>query len=338
MNVHLPRSDAAVRRQAYEWSVRMRGDNAAQHRETFEDWRAADPRNASTYERLEGQWTTAGLLAQTDIGRSRALPARRQILSAPRLGLAFAVTALVMAIGLGFLMHNPARFDLGRDPAPAQLASDVGEIRTLKLVDGSVVTLDTDSAVRLAFRPKERRIFLTRGRARFQVAHDPDRPFVVFAGTGTVVARGTIFDVSLLGGRISVTLLRGRVDVHEYAPRIADHRRTTVQLYPGQRIAFRPSDPIARPQPAVAGENAWVSGMLSFDAERLGDALAEANRYNATKISVADPALNNLRITGAYHVENPASFARAVAASLDLDTAADPGGGIVISPIKPPKN
>jgi transmembrane sensor len=71
--------------------------------------------------------------------------------------------------------------------------------------------------------------------------------------------------------------------------------------------------------------------MLSFDADRLGDALAQANRYSATKISVADPRLNDLKITGAYHVRDAGAFAHALAVSLDLEAAAQPNGDIILS-------
>ena len=326
-----PKSDDAVRREARRWSVRMHSDDAAGHREAFERWRAADPRHETAYARLEQQWGQARLLAQTQIGRARALPSARPTRSGAPLGYAVALALVVLALGLGLWTHAPGLFgDASR--TTSEIASHVGEIRTLQLADGSRVTLDTDSAIRVALSPEARKIVLTRGRARFDVAHDADRPFIVHARNGTVTARGTIFDVSLLGDRVAVTLLRGIVDVRELdTPALSGPERPVVRLHPGQQTGFGASQPPAPPHAVSLAENRWISGMLSFDADPLGDALAQANRYSAAKISVADPTLNDLKITGAYHVRDAGAFAHALAVSLDLDVAPGPNGTIVLS-------
>lgn len=326
-----PKSDQAVRREAHRWSVRMHGDDAAAHREAFERWRAADPRHDTAYARLERQWSQAELLAQTRVGRARALPNRHPKRVSTPLGYAVAFALVVLALGLGIWANAPGLFG-GHSHAPSELASHVGEIRTLRLADGSRITLDTDSAVRIAFSPDVRTIVLTRGRARFDVAHDAERPFIVHAGTGTVVARGTVFDVSLLGGRVGVTLLRGVVDVREAgAGTRRGPERPVVRLHPGQHTDFAASEPPAPPRPAPPAENGWVSGMLSFDAARLGDALSQANRYSAAKIRVADPTLNGLKITGAYRVRDADAFAHALAVSLELKAATQANGDIILS-------
>ena len=71
--------------------------------------------------------------------------------------------------------------------------------------------------------------------------------------------------------------------------------------------------------------------MLSFDADRLDDAIAQANRYSAVKVSLADPTLDALRITGAYHVRDARAFADALAASLDLTVTIQPNGDVLLS-------
>ena len=58
--------------------------------------------------------------------------------------------------------------------------------------------------------------------------------------------------------------------------------------------------------------------MLSFDGERLGDAIAEINRHNDRKLALVEPALADLRITGAFRADDPAGFARTIAAMLGL--------------------
>src|SRR3546814_15110866 len=79
-----------------------------------------------------------------------------------------------------------------------ELASKIGEIRTVALEDGSRVTLDTDTILHIAYSPTERGLKLERGRARFDVSYDASRPFVVFAGGGSITAHGTVFDVAVV--------------------------------------------------------------------------------------------------------------------------------------------
>lgn len=324
------KSDKAVRREAHCWSMRMHGDDAAAYREAFENWRDSDPRHGLVYARLEGQWGQAALLRQTKIGRTRALPQRRSGRMVARIGYAMAAAVTILAIGLGIRFRTPTTLPNQHDIG--QFASRVGEIRTVRLSDGSLVTLDTDSVVRAAFTPKERRIELRRGRARFNVTHNPSRLFVVSAGTGTIVARGTIFDVSLIKSRVSVTLLRGAVDVREKVGiKAKSSGALVVRLHQGQSTAFTASEPPISPRTVSRAESSWVSGMLSFDADRLGDVIAQANRYSITKISVADPTLNELKITGAYHIRDASTFARTLAASLDLNATSQSNGNIVLS-------
>src|SRR3546814_14166765 len=86
----------------------------------------------------------------------------------------------------------------GRRTIPVtELASKSGEIRTVALEDGSRVTLDTDTILHIAYSPTERGLKLERGRARFDVSYDASRPFVVFAGGGSITAHGTVFDVAV---------------------------------------------------------------------------------------------------------------------------------------------
>jgi transmembrane sensor len=322
------KSDEAVRREAHHWSMRMHGDDAATHRKAFEQWRTADPRHEAAYVRLEAQWRQAALLAQTAVGRARALPQCRTVRSRSALGYALAMAVVVLAVGLGFWLRTPG--GIQRHAPSAEIASRIGEIRTLRLADGSLVTLDTDSAVRVDYRPGARRVVLTRGRARFDVVHNAERPFVVLAGTGSVTARGTVFDVSLVGGKIGVTLLRGVVDVRE-DDGTRQPRPSLVRLLPGQHTVYAANEPPATPRIAAPAENSWVSGMLSFDADRLGDALTQANRYSTAKISVADPRLTELKITGAYRVRDATAFATTLAASLGLQVTTERDGNIVLS-------
>lgn len=323
------KNEQAVRREAHKWSMRMHGDDAGVHREAFERWRAADPLHAEIYARLEQHWNTAGLLAQTPMARSRS-PLERRTRFRPHMRYAIAATILILGVTAMLAWGRPYWADRKSQSEAAQMASRIGEIRNIRLADGSTVTLDTDSAIRLAFTPSERRLFLVRGRARFDVAHNSGRPFIVAAGSGSVVARGTLFDVSIIDGRVRVALLRGSVDVRHQSDATHAPTANVARLAPGQATVFTARTPLAPPRAAPRDQLDWTSGMLSFEAVRISDAISEANRYSTAKIRVADPAINELRITGAYRAGDTRDLARSLAASFDLRVTNSPSGDIII--------
>lgn len=325
------RSSDAARREASEWVALIHDPEAAVDRAAFERWRATDPRNGPAYARAERAWETAALLGQTSFGRARSLPERQRFFDRPQVRYAFAAAA-VLVVAIVSLSSNGGRmFGFDRPPETAQVASRIGQIRQVKLADGSIVTLDTDSVLRVALSKGERRLALERGRVRFNVAHDAARPFVVMAGGGSVTARGTIFDVSVVGGDVQVALLRGAVEVRTHVTATPGSTpRAAAQLRPGQQVSFAPATILSPVRSVAATESQWTRGMLTFDHTRLADAVADANRYSAAKIALADSGLNDLRLTGAYQIGDAQGLATSMAASLGLNAVRTPRGDLVI--------
>src|SRR5262249_18454748 len=88
-----------------------------------------------------------------------------------------------------------------------------GEQQTHTLADGSVLHLNTDSAVTVRYSSTERQVTLTSGEANFEIVHAADRPFRVIGGPAEIVDLGTRFDVRLEGHATLVTVEEGRVAV-----------------------------------------------------------------------------------------------------------------------------
>jgi transmembrane sensor len=205
----------------------------------------------------------------------------------------------------------------------------VGQIRPQRLPDGSVVTLDTDSRIAFTLTAHNRIVRLVHGRARFDVAHNPARPFVVEAGGQTVTATGTVFDVALYGENLRVTLLRGSVDVAQGLARRREYVAIT-RLRPGEVMQATHSQPVPRITSSARGEDQWVDGMLSFKATRLSEVLAQTNRYATAKIQLAEPSLADLRVTGAVHPVPVDHLAASLAAAFFLRAETLPNGSIVL--------
>jgi transmembrane sensor len=212
-------------------------------------------------------------------------------------------------------------------PAAAQTYRTAkGEIRIVPLADGSSITLNTSSEIRVRIQAKERRVELVAGEALFDVAHDASRPFVVDAGDTQVKALGTSFTVRRLGEQpVEVMVRQGVVEIaRPDRPHIAPQR-----VAANVRAVAAPAAPIVETKLApdtVSRELAWREGMLAFEDMPLKEAAAEFARYSDTRIEFADPSIGAETVTGLYAANNPRGFAKTVALSFGLEARSGPDG------------
>jgi len=182
-------------------------------------------------------------------------------------------------------------------------ATDTGEQRIVQLGDGSTLTLDSRSRVRVRFSDHERDVDLLEGQALFQVAKDPARPFVVRSDSTHVRAVGTQFDVYRKVSGTTVTVVEGRVAV---SPAAAD----AIQVSAGDQVVVMPSK-VMRPDHAdVAAATAWTRRELVFESTPLAEVAQEFNRYNARQLIVSDASLSDFHVTGVFSSTDPASLLR----------------------------
>jgi transmembrane sensor len=180
----------------------------------FEAWLAMDPRNEAAWRQVQAPWDFLGEqanapevleLRRAALREARDVSRRRWFRSAFPPGVvrrALIAASVLAAFGVLFV------WNLSR---PTVYSTAAGERRLITLADGSQVCLDARSEVQVRYTEHARDLTLTAGQARFDVAHDAERPFRVTAGGQRVVATGTAFNVDLLGSHVMVTLIEGRV-------------------------------------------------------------------------------------------------------------------------------
>jgi len=204
----------------------------------------------------------------------------------------------------------------------------VGGIASVPMSDGSKVTLNTESAIRLAVSDTERRVQLERGEAFFEVAKDPSRPFVVSAGNKRVVAVGTKFSVRREGSDLRVFVTEGKVRFEDDSllasaavPASLDAGSIPVKRRDEGNVMLLAAGAIARagdsgvivqerPLPEVEDYLSWRSGYLTFRDIPLADAVAEFNRYNERKIVIQDPRVAAIRFSGKVRPTSSEGFVR----------------------------
>jgi transmembrane sensor len=207
-------------------------------------------------------------------------------------------------------------------PPIMQFATRIGETRSVRLADGSVVTLNTNSRLSVAYTETARNIRLDHGEALFKVAKNKKRPFIVTASDTVVRAVGTSFTVRVLPERpVQVLVQEGVVEVVHRGVRGSKPVRAVAET---QTVVSENAPIAVRTVPHIQVERnlAWRYGQIAFENETLADAAAEFARYSNTRIAV-DPAISNRTITGMFAANDPVGFARVAASVLDLHVSVE---------------
>lgn len=320
-------------RDAAGWFIRLRGPDGRGAQADYARWRLQAPERSQASDEIEDVWRLAGELA--DDPEIRDMIARTPSGFGPtasersgwnRRALAAALVGAIglAGIGAGLKLH----------PVPEAgeevYATVLGEQRDVTLSDGSVIHLDTASEVAVAMSAGRRDVRLREGRARFNVAHDSDRPFVVQAGEARVQALGTLFDVRRTSDGVGVDLFQGAVEVRRESKassvqpvRLApgDHVQVSASAAPLRVVRF---DPVSR--------WSWTSGRLLFDGAPLTQVAAEVNRYETRKLIISDSASRRFR--GELKAGDLEGSAAILATLYDLPLNRTPNGDISLGPSK----
>lgn len=296
----------SVEREAAEWAVRMRGRPTEADREAFKQW-YAKPGNAEAFAMSEDDVAVARTASRSRIDAK----ARSERNASPGFRWAVATVAAV-GIALAFAWHMAPLDDTQQIAAGTMLPGQ------LRLADGSTVTLKDGAWAEPQFSQTERRVRLHGGRARFDVAHDSARPFIVVAGISETKALGTVFEVDARSDVPKVKLVRGLVEV-----RLGGTTKT-VRLAPGESAEVAESGPRLIPAMTSPVQTPEPTSMLAADGLPLGAVIDAANKVNVKPIRLADPALASLPVTGRFDVANGASLARKLAAALGLEAIEGP--------------
>lgn len=315
-----PRLEAAS-----AWCMKLAdGQLSPEDDAAFANWLDADPENRAAFDRVTQLWQQMGMFATAPEliqRRTRALTefqqANRRRWTRQITGRWRAVASLAAAILVAVLT-----FHLWLWPLPENYRTDRGERRVFVLADGSRLTLDAASHVKVRLTDKRRELWLTEGRARFDVAKDASRPFSVTAGDKVVVATGTSFSVERVKAQVQVVLYEGQVMVYDPPPArdVAPEMKPEADvLRPGQQLVSSPTDKaetIAAVDLALA--RSWESGQLTFIDEPLALAVERMNRYADTKLVTQDLQTGKLLVNGVYNAGDIEAFLVGVTETLPV--------------------
>ncbi|MEN4904430.1 FecR family protein [Luteimonas sp. TWI1416] len=275
----------------------------------LETWLAQSAGHRAAYYRFKGAWQEVGRL-QALLGQAGTAPEPVRAAAPPNVevrtrrrrlpGLALAAS-VACVLGLAALVQlSWSRGDV--------YATRIGALEAVALPDGSRLTLNTDSRLRVDMAGDDRRVRLRQGEAFFEVAKDPTRPFVVEAGDTRIIAVGTAFSVRRDGDDVQVVVTEGRVRIETaggpdevlQAPLLEAGMAARTQ---GDAVLVRARSPVE-----LAQDLSWRTGQLVFRDTPMAEAIAEFNRYNARKLVVEDPAVGALRVGGIFRATELDAF------------------------------
>ncbi|MGZ8171632.1 MULTISPECIES: FecR family protein [Methylobacter] len=299
--------DELIAEQAIAWFTRLQLNSLSnQEKLQFQSWKAQSPAHEQAYEEISQLWNNTDFnlaLGQTKL----SYPLRQTEQKPARIYRKHRASALAMAAGF-------ALFVVLSDPMTwlqADFYTGVGDQQTVQLSDGSSVTLNTDSAIAVAFDSDERRVNLLKGEAYFDVQTNKQRPFVVNSGETETQVLGTRFIVRDGSSEDKVTVIKGLVKVSNL------QQEQSVFLHPDEQVTNTKSGLTAISK-TTNKDTAWLQGRLSFQDAPMAEVVKELDRYLPGMILLNDNSLKDYRINARFDITHPAQALDALEQTLPI--------------------
>jgi transmembrane sensor len=281
---------------------------------------AAEAAYARLEQRIEGE------------GRGKRLEGRRDERRwAVRVWGGFAAAA-VLLVGLGVTAHmraTPGVPGVASNPSAARYSTQVGQLATVTLADGSRVTLAPQSVLEVApeFGTSSRTVTLN-GEAYFEVGRSRGIPFVVTTGQSRTQVLGTVFTVrryatdmtthvAVVAGKVSVTAMR--------------RASSTATLVRGD--AVNATDSIVVRANESAQDATWMTGRLVFRDAPASDVLATLSRWYGFQFRCTDSSLGSVKLNASMSTRSSAAALKTLKLVLGVNLTFD-GSIVTLHPIR----
>lgn len=291
---------------AAEWVVRLEsGSLGDAEATTFDAWLSASQDNVAAF---DAALSISQIFAANADQVAEGVSQRQRRVIRPAMDRRYFVGgAGIAAAAMVAVAVAPQLFPT---PITTTYVTAKGEKRSVTLADGSRIDLNAGTRLTVTLARHARSLNLAEGQAVFDVTHDSDRPFTVAVGDRTVRVVGTQFDVRRRDGKLSVTVVRGAVEVRPQNGGIGKAFR----LRPGQRLDHTEGASKARVIAAAPAEVlAWRTGRLVYREQSLADVVADLNQQWATPISIVDPTLAATPVSGVLILDNQEAVIRRLA-------------------------
>ncbi|WP_276166411.1 FecR family protein [Zobellia alginiliquefaciens] len=218
------------------------------------------------------------------------------------LKIAAAMVLLLFSLSAAFYTINPFEKENVVAQSFVTKSTEWGQRSTLTLQDGTKITLNAGSSIEFpeSFNALSTREVKLNGEAFFEVAKNPNKPFIIHTENVTTQVLGTSFNVNAydFSENISVTVRTGKVRVQSENK---DGAINTVYLTPNQMAAYsKKGDELITS--TVDNENYldWKNGIIRFNDITFLEASKMLTRWYGIEIDFQSPSLKNCHVTARY--------------------------------------
>jgi len=228
---------------------------------------------------------------------------------------------LLLGVMLSSLLYWSTHAALTSEPSRPVLRSYVTEAdqqNIFTLSDGTVIRLNEESELTVPDKMKgNRRSVTLNGEAYFDVARDPDHPFVVYANGSTVTVLGTEFNVKAdsTAGNVQVAVVEGKVSLKKEG---AKESASTLLTRNNFGLLDLDDGSITIEQVHAANYKSWASNHLVYSGESLAKVSRQLERLYDAKISFATADLKKLKLTADFERNNLETTIQTIANTFDI--------------------
>jgi transmembrane sensor len=302
-------------------SKKLSGEATGAELEALEQQMAANAGLAQEYRLLQQYWEEQPMNSQVAIEESLqgvlqrlGLPATVQEEAVayavpvrsiwPRFKKVAAVAAVLLLAGAAFFVLRPGNKKATQDTIAGyeKKQNTPGTKSIIELADGSKVWLNADSRLQYppSFANNTREVYLD-GEAFFEVAKNPQRPFIIHLNKGTIRVLGTSFNVRAYDNEKSVetSVMTGKV---AFIPKYQSaQKQDTVFVTPNNKVSYQFTEEKMSMAPTMAAnDKAWTEGKLIFKAMTMEEIAMELERNFGKKVVFLDEAAKQYVFTGSF--------------------------------------
>ncbi|MEM9389496.1 MAG: FecR domain-containing protein [Bacteroidota bacterium] len=163
-----------------------------------------------------------------------------------------------------------------------------GEKRTVILSDGSTIRMNYETEVRVPekFEGNERVVYLT-GHAHFDVARNPEKPFIIYTEDTKTQVLGTSFDINTKAAdETEIIVTSGKVAFSE-----KDKLDNLVTLTLNDRALLGSDKSITTGKVDALSLTAWKDNRLVFNGQTLAEIIEVLEPWYDVEITVKNPEI-----------------------------------------------
>ncbi len=320
-------SNSDIEMEACAWIAQLEtGDLTAEDLAAYREWMSRSPVHRDEIRKLAYLSNEINILAEIAPSLKNAIEGHNRVTKKhsihPVKVFSYVSMGVMLVVGLISWQGYFASHQI-EQVAPVVISTNIGNHRDVKLSDGSIVNLNTNSKIEIDYNNHRRKVRLLKGEAFFQVVHYPDRPFIVYAGEKSIRAVGTAFIVKLQPKSFEVTVTEGRIELTQTATINMDvievgrlqkqkpdlnieKKLKPIMLSAGETVVYKNSQKEIIgdiSQTEIERKLAWQEGIIDFSNMALVDVVEDLSRYTSLKIEIADPELRGLKFGGVFRMD-----------------------------------